>query len=152
MKKLLEEAKAQMEALKKVLKDKEDEISKSKKELRQAKEGAIKEYYNSNALLSKLGSSFTVGFNDCLCQVNASFLDLDLSHITIDTKGQTSTRPVDSEGTNELFADDTTLDPQGDKDIAPYEDQVKSIEDEARPLEGIQTAEKKDGDTPADQQ
>ena len=152
MKKLLEEAKAQMEALKKVLKDKEDEISKSKKELRQAKEGAIKEYYNSNALLSKLGSSFVVGFNDCLCQVNASFLDLDLSHITIDTKGQTSTRPVDSEGTNELFADDTTLDPQRDKEAAPHNDQTKSVEKESHPLEGNQTIEEKDGETLADQQ
>ena len=54
MKNLLEEAKAQTEALKKVLKDKEDEISKSKKELHQAKEDAIKEYHDSDAFLAEL--------------------------------------------------------------------------------------------------
>ena len=72
--------------------------------------------------------------------------------MSIEAQVQTLTRLADSEGTNELFTDDTTLDPQGDEDITPYEDQVNSVEDEARPLEGIQTAEKKDGDTPADQQ
>ena len=78
-------------------------------------------------------------------------MDLDLSHITIDTKGQTSTCPVDSEGTNELFADDTTLDPQGDKEAA-HNDQTKSVENDSHPLEGNQTIEEKDGETLADQQ
>lgn len=50
MRKLLDEANAQMEALKKVLKNKEDEISKSKKQLHQAKENVIKEYCDSDAL------------------------------------------------------------------------------------------------------
>ena len=50
MRKILDEANAQMEALKKVLKNKEDEISKSKKQLHQAKEDVIKEYCDSDAL------------------------------------------------------------------------------------------------------
>lgn len=50
MRKLLDEANAQMEALKKVLKNKEDEIFKSKKQLHQAKEDVIKEYCDSDAL------------------------------------------------------------------------------------------------------
>ena len=37
-----------------MLKDKEDEISKSKKELHQAKEDVIKEYHDSDAFLVEL--------------------------------------------------------------------------------------------------
>ena len=40
----------QVEALKKILKDKEAEISKSKGHLRQAKEDAVREYRDSDAL------------------------------------------------------------------------------------------------------
>ena len=76
-----------MELLKKVLKDKEDEISQSKKLLCCAKEDAIKEFRDSDALLAKLGGSFIDGFDNYLCQVKASFPDLDLSHITIDAEG-----------------------------------------------------------------
>ena len=75
------------EALKKVLKDKEDEISQSKKQLHLAKEDATKEYRDFGALLAKLSCSFVDGFNDYLRQVKASFLNLDLSHITIDAEG-----------------------------------------------------------------
>lgn len=86
-KKLLDKLEAQAEALEKVLKDKEDKISKSKKQLRLAKEDAIKEYCDSNAFLSELGGSFADFFDDCLCQVKAFFPDLDPSHISIDTQG-----------------------------------------------------------------
>ena len=87
MKMLLEEAKEQTEALKKVLEDKEDEISQSKKLPCHAKEDAIKEYHDSDALLAELGGSFTDGFDDDLRQVKASFPNPDLSHITIDAEG-----------------------------------------------------------------
>ena len=99
-----------MKALKKVLKDKENEISKSKKQLYRVKEDAIKEYRDFDAFLAKLGDSFANGFDDCLHQVKASFLDLDLSQITIDVEGQILAHPVDSEGTDELFVDDINLD------------------------------------------
>ena len=148
---LLEETEVQMEALKKLLKDKEDEISKSKKQLCRAKEDAIKEYYDFDTLLAKLGGSFTDDFNDCLRQVKASFLDLDLSHITIDAEGQTPAHPVDSEGTDKLFADDTNPDPQGDGEAA-HANQEKSIEDITRQLEGDQMVEEKNEETPAVQQ
>ena len=95
-----------------MLKDKEDEISQSKKLLRRVKEDAIKEYHDFDALLAKLGGSFVNGFDDCLRQVRASFPDLDLSHITIDVEGQTLAYPVESEGTDELFIDDINPDPQ----------------------------------------
>lgn len=81
--------------LKKVLKDKEDEISKSKMQLCRAKEDAIKKYRNSDSLIYELGGSFTEGFDDYLCQVKASFSNLDLSHISINAQGQTSAHPVD---------------------------------------------------------
>ena len=65
-KRLLKEAEKQTEALNKELKDKEDEITKSKKQLYWAKEDAIKEYRDSAALLAKLGGPFADGFDDCL--------------------------------------------------------------------------------------
>ena len=65
-KRLLAEAEEQTEALKQVLKDKEEEISSSKKLLRQAKDDAIKEYCDSDALLAELGESFADVFDDCL--------------------------------------------------------------------------------------
>ena len=57
-----------------------------KKQLYQAKGDAIREYRDSNALLYELDGSLADGFNDCFCQVKASFPDLDLSKISINTK------------------------------------------------------------------
>ena len=65
-KKSLEESEKQVEALGNILKDKEEEVSKLKKLLRQAKKDTIKEYRNSDALLYELGGSFANGFDDCL--------------------------------------------------------------------------------------
>ena len=48
------------EELKKVLEDKEND-------LRQAKERAVQEYRDSDALLSELGVSYNDGFDDALC-------------------------------------------------------------------------------------
>ena len=111
----MEESEASVEALKEILKDKEGEISEAKGLLRQAKEGAVRECRDSDALRRELGGSFTDGFfDDCFCQVKASFQDLDLSHISIDTQAQTPANPIYSEGIDELFADDTNPDLQGE--------------------------------------
>ena len=83
-KKSLEESEKQAKALGNILKNKEDEISKLKKQLHRAKEDTIKEYRNSDASLYKLGGSFVDGFDNCLHQVKASFPILDLSQISID--------------------------------------------------------------------
>jgi len=107
----LEESEASVEALKKILKDKEGEIAKKKNQLRQAKEVAVHEYRDSNALLKELGSSYADGFDDCLHQVKTVFPNLDLSNVNIDAPAQTSVQLVDFEGTDELFADDTNPDP-----------------------------------------
>lgn len=120
--KLLNELEKQTEVLRKVLKDKEGEISKSKKQLCQSKEDAIKEYHDSDTFIKELGWSFADGFDDCFHQVKASFPDLDLSHISINAPTQTLTLLTDSKGTHELFADDSTPDPQGDEEITPHKD------------------------------
>ena len=78
------ELEKQMELLRKVLANKEKEINEAKDRLRQAKEEAIREYRDSNALLAELGGSFAEGFDNCLRQVKASHSDLDLSNINID--------------------------------------------------------------------
>ena len=117
-KKLLEESKAQVQALKEILKDKESEISEAKSQLRQAKKDAVWEYHNSDTLLKELGVFFADNFDDCFCQVKVSFLDLDLSHVSINAQAQTPAQPIYSEGTNELFAKKTNLDPQGDVDTS----------------------------------
>ena len=58
----------------------------AKSQLCHAKEVAIKEYRDSDDLLRELGGSFTDGFDDCIRQVKASFPDLDLSLVSIDTQ------------------------------------------------------------------
>ena len=78
------ELEKQTEVLKQVLEDKEKEIKTVKDQLRRAKEDAIWEYHDSNALLAKLGGSFANSFNDCFRQFKASFPDLNLSHVSID--------------------------------------------------------------------
>ena len=76
--------------MKKVLADKEKEITEAKDLLLQAKDEAIREYRDSNALLAELGGSFAEGFGDCLRQVKTSYLNLDLFNINIDAPAQTS--------------------------------------------------------------
>ena len=70
--------------MKKILKDKEVEISEAKSQLRHAKDVAIREYRDSEDHLRELGGSFADGFDDCIPQVKASFPNLDLSHTSID--------------------------------------------------------------------
>ena len=63
----MEESEAQVEVLKKILKDKEEEILEAKGQLRQAKEDAVREYHDFDALLKELGGSFADGFENCFC-------------------------------------------------------------------------------------
>ena len=88
-KQLLKESEEQVEALKRILKDKEVEVSDAKNQLRHAKDAAIKEYCDSNDLLRELGKSFVDGFDDYIRQVKALFPNLDLSHVNIDAQPQT---------------------------------------------------------------
>ena len=115
------ELERQTEQLRQVLADKQKEINEAKDRLCQAKEEAIREYHDSNALLAELGGSFAEGFDDCLRQVKASHPDLDLSNINIDAPAQTSVQPVHFESTDELFADDVP----GDGGEAQVEDNTR---------------------------
>ena len=134
--------------LRQVLEDKEKEISDAKDRLRQVKEDAIREYRDSDALLAELGSSYADGFDDCLCQVKASFLELDLSHVSIDSSTQTLAQTVHFESIDELFVDDALADgPRGDGESAPIEGQIQFVKGGARQPEDVQIMEEKDEET-----
>ena len=72
------------EEVKKTLEGKDKEIQDLKDRLRQAKEVVVREYHDSDALLSELGDSFLQGFNDALRQVKKAYLDLDVSNIKVE--------------------------------------------------------------------
>ena len=76
---------------------------------------AIREYRDSDALLSELGESFRQGFDNALRQVTKAYPDLDVSNIKVEDQAQTSAMPVASEDTGDLFAEDGT---QGDGELA----------------------------------
>ena len=87
------------------LEGKETEIKNLKDGLRQAKEVAVREYRDSDALLAELGDSFLQGFEDALRQVKKAYLDLDVSNIKMEDQAQTSVLPVASDDTDDLFAE-----------------------------------------------
>ena len=72
------------EEAKKALEGKNKEIQDLKDRLRQAKEVAVCEYCDSNALLSELGDSFLQGFDDTVRRVRKAYLDLDVSNIKVE--------------------------------------------------------------------
>ena len=90
------------EELKKILEDKEND-------LRQAKERAIQEYRDSDALLSELGVSYNDGFDDALCQAKALYPKLDFSSVNIIVAEATSVHLDLSDDTNELFAEEVPI-------------------------------------------
>ena len=145
------ELEKQTELLKQVLEDKGKEISDTKKQLCQEREEAVREYCDSDTLLLELKGSFAEGFDNALHQVKASYLDLDVSHVTIDAQAQTSIQPVHSESTDELFADDAIVDdPHGDGGTT-VESKAKTVEDSTRQLEDQVLAER-DNDALVQQQ
>ena len=99
----------------KALKGKDDELKELKKKLRQAREVAVKEYRDSEALLKELGGSFLQGFDDALRQIKKAYPDLDVSMITLTDQDQASAVPVASENTDDLFGEDAV---QGDGESA----------------------------------
>ena len=91
-----------MEELKLVLEDKEND-------LRLAKERAVQEYRDSDALLSELRVSYNDGFDDALCQAKALYPKLDFSAVNITVAEATSVHPDSSDDTNELFAEEVPV-------------------------------------------
>ena len=105
-----------MEEAKKTLESKDKEIGDLKNEVRQAKDVAVCEYRDSDALITELGDSFHQGFMDALRQVKQAYPDLDVSKFKVEDPAQTSVVPAASEDTDDLFADDDAL---GDGESAP---------------------------------
>ena len=72
--------------------------------------------------MGKLANSFLQGFDDSLRQIKRAYPNMDMSMIKVDNQGQTSTLPVASENTDDLFGEDAV---QGDgKSI-----QAKNVQD-----------------------
>ena len=103
----------------KALEAKDKEVQDLKEKLRQAKEDAVREYLDTNALLRELGGSFLQGFDDALRQLKKAYPELDVSMININDQDQTSALPIASENTNDLFGDDAV---QGDGESVPSKD------------------------------
>ena len=101
---------------------KEKEIQDLKEKLRQAKEVAVREYRDSDALLGELGSSFLQGFDDALRQVQKAYPKLDVSMITVNDQDQTSALPVTSENIDDIFGENAV---QGDGESVP----AKNVQD-----------------------
>ena len=90
------------EELKKVLEDKETD-------LRHAKERAVLEYRDSDALLSELKVSYNDGFDDALRQAKALYPKLGFSSVNITVAEATSVHPGQSDDTNELFGEEVPI-------------------------------------------
>ena len=90
------------EELKKTLEDKEKEVC-------QAKEAAVMEYRDSDALIAELGVSYNDGFDDTLRQAKALYPKLDFSSVSISVPEPTSVHPEQSDDTNELFGEEVLV-------------------------------------------
>ena len=105
-----------VEELKAVLEDKEDE-------LRLAKEKAIQEYRDSDALLTELGTSYTDGFKDALRQAKALYPKFDFSAVDINVAKGISVQPDASDDTANLFAEERPItavpEPQAEEGKTP---------------------------------
>ena len=104
--KLTEEARDEhqrtVEELKAVLEDKEDE-------LRLAKEKAVQEYRDSDALLTELGTSYTDGFEDALRQAKALYPKFDFSVVDINVAEGMYVQPDASGDTADLFVEERPI-------------------------------------------
>ena len=108
------------EELKKTLEDKENDV-------RRAKEKAVQEYRDSDALISELGVCYNDGLDDALRQAKALYPKLDFSTVNITVAEATSVHPDLSNDTNELFAEEVpgSIVPE----IQPEEEKTRAAKD-----------------------
>ena len=66
------------------MKVKDKEIQDLKDDVRRAKEVAVREYRDSDALISELGDSFLQGFDDAIRQIKKAYPDLEVSKIKVE--------------------------------------------------------------------
>ena len=83
-KKALEESENHADELRKVLLDKEGEIIDLKEQVRRAKADGKAEFRNSDCYLKELSDWYFDGFDECLRQVKAFYLDLNVSQVSLD--------------------------------------------------------------------
>ena len=83
-KKVGKELEQRTEDAKKALENKDKEVQDLKDQLRQAKEVAIREYHDFDALLSELEDSYLEGFDDALRQIKKAYPNLDMSNIKVE--------------------------------------------------------------------
>ena len=107
--------------VKKALEGKEKEIQDLKDGLHQAKEVAVREFCDSDTLLSELGDSFLQGFDDALRQVKKAYPDLDVSNIKVEDQAQTFVLPVASDDTDALLSE------LGDSFLQGFEDTPRQV-------------------------
>ena len=139
--KVRKELEQRTEGARKAMEKKEKEIQDLKDKLRQAKEVAIREYRDSDALLSELGDSFLRGFDDALRQVKKVYPDLDVSNVKVEDLVQTSVMPVASKDTEDLFAEDAA---KGDGKSAQAQDvqvQTNLVDDNTHHEEDVDPQE-----------
>ena len=102
--------------LKTVLEDKEDE-------LRLAKEKAVQEYRDSDALLTELGTSYNDGFEDALRQAKALYPKFDFSAVNINIAEGMSVQHDASDDTADLFTEERPVtvvpEPQAEEGKTP---------------------------------
>ena len=85
------ELKQRTEEAGKALEAKDGEIKDLKEKLRQAKEDAVNEYREFEALLRELGGSFLQGFDDALRQLKKAYPDLVMMRFRV-TENQSRRR------------------------------------------------------------
>ena len=124
------ELKQRTEEAKKAFEDKDKELRDLKDQLRQAKEVAIREYRDSNALLSELEDSYLQGFDDALHQVQKAYPNLDVSNIKVEDQAQTSVIPIALENTEDLFAEDVTKGNEESAQAQNAQGQVQLVADD----------------------
>ena len=83
-KKALEESKSHANELRKVLLDKEGEITTLREKVHHAKADGKAEFWDSDGFLKKLNDWYSDGFDECLRQVKALHPDLDVSQVSLD--------------------------------------------------------------------
>ena len=84
----------------------------------------VREYRDSDALLSELGDSFLQGFDNALRQVKKAYPNLDVSNIKVEDQAQTSVMLVASDDIDDLFAE---VDDLGDGESASARPVTKSV-------------------------
>ncbi|XP_065624077.1 uncharacterized protein LOC136065190 [Quercus suber] len=120
-----DEAVQLVESLKRDLVDKDSEV-------RQAKEDAVREYRDSDALIAELSLIFNDGFDDALRQVRTLYPEIDLSTVAVTAPEPSTAQPVQSEDTDALFDKNVSV-REAPIDQTAADSQAKDVRD--RPAE-----------------